>query len=163
MTRILFAGTALLVMFAGVGCCYHPGCVNPYTGTPYGGHWEPVCGGPCDPLGWGCGWWGWWGCGCGRPYAAPGYGYGGYADPCCPSTCGDGCNGCETAPMMVPRTFQGEVQPAPGVTNPPVPDPNMSLQQSSGGSTTFVAPRQRRRFGRGPVRHASNLPAVSAF
>ncbi|MFQ5730407.1 MAG: hypothetical protein ACE5KM_00475 [Planctomycetaceae bacterium] len=170
MKRILLAGTALIALFSSVGCCYHPGYVNPYTGTPYGGYWEQTCGGPCDPLGWGCAWRGFWGCwgGYGNAYGyanqyRPGYGgYGSSGNPCCDTGCADGC---ATEPMMVPQTFQSGPQPSGGMKPPvpvPSPDPNMSMQQGMSGSTTYVTPRPIP-SGNQPIRQATNPPAVSAF
>lgn len=45
---------AVAAALSATGCCYYPAYVNPCTGTPCGGTWQPVCGGPCDPLGLGC-------------------------------------------------------------------------------------------------------------
>lgn len=63
--------------------------------------------------------------------------------------------------MMMPQTFQNGVQPGGGM-KPPVPDPNMSMQQGMGGSTTYVTPRPMPTSSR-PIRQAKSMPEVSAF
>ena len=54
MKRFCLIGICLFASMTSVGCFYHPAAIDPMTGLAYGGVWEPVCGGPLDPLGLWC-------------------------------------------------------------------------------------------------------------
>lgn len=174
MKRIgLLTGLCLAVM-SSVGCVYSPGYMDPYTGVPRGGTWQPVCGGPADPLGIGCA------VMYGNPNGRVPYNYsyphanryynGGWqptGDPCCegtampmhgppqtfaPGSSGSGCNGCmNNAPMHAPGNMT------------PTPDPKGSKSGSaSGGAMTNVYPPQAPPALAAPIQNASHLPAVQA-
>ena len=40
----------IILIVAMTGCCYSPAYIDPMTGIPYGGNWEPTSGGPLDPM-----------------------------------------------------------------------------------------------------------------
>lgn len=156
----LFVGVLAVSL---TGCCYNPGYISPYTGIPYGGSWEPVCGGPLDPLGFWCavnyGVFGY-----GNPYVGSSYpAYSSYGVPF-PAVsgagmagCNDGCevfsgpcNTCSAMGAAMPQQPCGQGGPchsAPksGGSLKPVPDPMTSPtpQPAPGTSTTWVTPARR--------------------
>lgn len=181
MKRSLFAAFTLAAALSAAGCCYSPAYVDPWTGIPCGGSWQPVCGGPCDPLGLGCLFGGCWG----GYYGGYGYGVQGYgqpglgqqqcADPCTaplpqfggygapvyqqPGTfVNDGCVGCGSG--MPGGTLVPEGVPAESLSPSPDPMNKTGPQKSSGGSSTYVVPQPA------PVptiQGASARPILQAF
>ena len=74
MKRVFPTAAIFFLSLWTVGCCYRVGYVDQYTGMPYGGHWEPMPGGPFDLC---CGYGGWGNPGVGvlgNPGCAPSYG-----------------------------------------------------------------------------------------
>ena len=146
MKRFYFAALALFALFSSVGCCYRPCSVSPHTGLAYGGGWEPMCGGPLDPLGlWGAG-------NCFNHGCAPTVNTAACYDPCAmPVATPYGTSDCNTGwGSTYPGTYMSQpympsprIEGVPGGGMKPVPDPGMGTpkSQKSANATTYVMPR----------------------
>jgi len=50
MKRFPVGMGGIILIVAMTGCCYSPAHIDPMSGIPYGGNWEPASGGPLDPM-----------------------------------------------------------------------------------------------------------------